>query len=206
MFLSTTDSAAEPAKVRQEVYTSSMLQSSSPQTQGLIAWNECHRDKIAKVLWIALWLYVFSPAKLQVQLENITLRGLCASSCLTFKHVSNFEHINRSIHFTGIILVHNFKYVLKWFTKLCSQKTSEAAVTMNVIGHLKSNCPVETSLFCVKTTRSVLLQFIEKSQFLRISHVLPCKAIVEVFLQREFFQQHSWAVPAKRIHCAVVSV
>lgn len=106
--------------------------------------------------------YVFSLAKLQVQLENIMLRGLCASSCLTFKHVSNFKHINSSIHFTGIILVHNFEYVLKWFSKLCSQKASEAAVTMNVMGQLENNCPVETSLFCVKTTRFILLQFKEK--------------------------------------------
>lgn len=176
IFLSTADSAASPAKSAQGgLHLQHAATSSSPWTQGLIAWNECHRDKIGKVLWIALWLYVFSLTKLQVHLENTMLRGLCASSCLTFKHASNFKHINSSIHFTGIILVRNFQYVLKWFSKLCSQKASEAPVTMNVMGQLESNCPVETSLFCVKTTRSILLQFKEKSQFLRISHVLACR-------------------------------
>lgn len=56
---------------------------------------------------------LFSLAKLQGWLENIMLRGLCASSCLAFKHASNFKHINSSIHFTEIILTHNLKYVFK---------------------------------------------------------------------------------------------
>lgn len=83
--------------------------------------------------------------------------------------------------------------------------TEGIRVTMNVVGQLETDCPADTSFFFVKTGRSILLQFKEKSQFLRISHILPCKAVVGFFFQREFFQQPSWAVLAVRICCGLCS-